>query len=610
MDHHLEAVASEPADPLLPPPKPDHLMKTDSFASSDTAVVDLVDAAAAEPAAAAAALALRRAYFAPNATLSHSDAPLCLSRGAGCRLYCASTGRAYLDAQNNVAHVGHAHRAVAEAVARQLLEINTNARYASLELGAYCAELVATLPAEVRGCFPGGRGGGDQPPMVFLTNSGSEANDLALRLARARHHQRFPGGGAAPAFHVAVLAGAYHGHLDSVSQLSPYKFWASSGGGDDDGRSEDDGALRFARTKPEWVHVVPVPLEKAEGSSAGAMLFDGAAAARAVARAARLKGGRIGLVIAEPAPSCAGQVALPPGFLASLFATLRAEEGALCCVDEVQTGFGRFGGGAFWAFEEQLILLPPPPPSSSSSNCLPDLVTMGKPMGNGYPLAGLIATRAAAQAFVHGAREPYFNTFGGSNASVAAGRAVLRAIRDDRLVERAGRAGAVLGAALARVAAAHPEHVRDVRGQGLFWGVEVSRWAAAAAAVADEYDDHGEEEEEEKEEEGNAACCWLPAPAKAAWVARRMRDASAVLVSVDGVYGNVLKIKPPMCFGAAEARELAAALDAALAALPAVAGEAGEGAARLERRERELWRTAVRPVRATYERNARELGLM
>jgi ethanolamine-phosphate phospho-lyase len=584
------------------PPQDISLVKTDSFASTDTAVAPAAAAATAAAATAAAAatdnddtgpLALRRRYFAPNATLSHPDAPLTLSRGVGCRLHCAHTGRAYLDAQNNVAHLGHGHAGVAAAVSAQLLALNTNSRYVSPELGLYCRELVGTLPK--------GMQGGEQqqpppPPLVFLTNSGSEANDLALRLARAHHAERFGcgnGDAAPPAFHVAVLGGAYHGHLDSVVRLSPYKFWAAPSSSPSP-PSSSAAAHAHARTKPSWVHVIPLPDEFVGGQAT--RFCDGAAAARAVVRAARKQGGRIGLAVAEAIPSCAGQALLPAGFLAALFSTLRQEEpNVLCCVDEVQTGFGRVGAPHFWAFEPQLLMGPP--------NCLPDLITLGKPAGNGFPLAGLIATRAASHAFCELSGEPYFNTYGGSNCSVAAGRAVLRAVKEERLAERAAATGVVLGALLRRVADAHKAHVRDVRGVGLFWGVDIGRVVAVADAGAADCGAMA------TAAATTAATATVPAPAKASWLARRMRDVSGVLVSVDGVYGNVLKIKPPMVFGAQESRELAAALDAALWALDSGAVAADERAA-LERRERESWLGAVLPVREMYERNARELGLM
>jgi ethanolamine-phosphate phospho-lyase len=597
-------------------PRDVSMLKTDSFASTDTAT----DAAAAAAVAADAPapspaggddnhpLALRRRFFAPNATLAHADSPLALSRGLGCRLLCAETGRAYLDAQNNVAHLGHSHAAVAAAVSAQLLRLNTNSRYVSSELGLYCRELVETLPAVML------RAAAQEEPLVFLTNSGSEANDLALRVARANHAQRFGGGGGGaptgdappPAFHVAVLGGAYHGHLDSVVRLSPYKFWAPGSAGAGTG-----GAEAAARTKPDWVHVIPLPDEFRAGRAT--RFDDGAAAARAVCAAARSKGGRIAFAIAESIPSCAGQCPLPPGYLAALFSTLRQEEGrdgVVCCVDEVQTGFGRVGHPHFWAFEPQLLPLAESARGGGGGggglDCLPDLISMGKPMGNGFPLAGLMAARrGAARAFCEHSGEPYFNTFGGSGCSVAAGRAVLKAVRDERLAERAAATGRALGGLLRRVAAAHGRHVRDVRGCGLFWGVEITR----AVSVAPPSAERGAAEEEPPPQH---QLLLLPAPVKAAWVARRMRDASGVLVSVDGIYGNVLKVKPPMCFGPDEARELADALDAALSELGGSGGGAGaeEELAALERREAHAWATQGARVREMYDRNARELGLL
>lgn len=354
----------------------------------------------------------RRTVMSRALSLAYSE-PLHIVRGKGAYLYDAD-GREYLDLVNNVAHVGHCHPRVVEAGARQMAVLNTNTRYLHGSVVDYARRLAATLPDPLHVCF--------------FVNSGSEANDLALRLAYA-HTGRDE---------VVVLDHAYHGHLSSTIGLSPYK---------------------FKDARPVRTQVAP--------------LFD------------ELRVDRPAALFAEPILGCAGQVVPPAGYLRAAFETVRAA-GGVCVADEVQTGFGRIGEH-FWAFELDGVV--------------PDIVTMGKPIGNGHPLAAVVTTPEIAASFLTGME--YFNTFGGNPVSAEIGLAVLDVIADERLQAHALAMGARLLDGLRGL------DVVDARGHGLFLGVELDSRARAAAV-----------------KEG--------------------LKARGVLISTDGPNDDVLKIKPPL----------------------------------------------------------------
>ncbi|MBV8206358.1 MAG: aminotransferase class III-fold pyridoxal phosphate-dependent enzyme, partial [Acidobacteria bacterium] len=379
-------------------------------------------------------------------------------------------GRRYLDCVNNVNHVGHCHPAVVRAAAEQMAILNTNTRYLHETVLEYSARLAATLPPELH--------------VVYLVNSGSEANELALRMARA-HTGRSE---------VIVIEGAYHGNTSSLVDLSPYKFDGPGG-----------------RGCPAWVHKVPLP-DCYRGLYRGP--HTGEAYAPHVAQA--VAAGKIAAFFAESAPGCGGQIILPAGYLNQAFAAVRAA-GGVCIADEVQTGLGR-AGRHFWMFE--------------AAGAIPDIVTLGKPIGNGHPLGAVITTTAIAQSFANGME--YFNTFGGNPVSCAAGLAVLDAIRDEGLQQNALETGDYLLNILRELQGRHAM-VGDVRGAGLFLGVELV---------------HDRESRE-------------PATREAAEIVERMKD-RGVLLSADGPAHNVLKIKPPLVFSQANAAFLAEQLDAGL----------------------------------------------
>jgi len=398
------------------------------------------------------ALAERRERSLPGVLSLSYDTPLHIVRGRGQYLF-GSDGRAYLDLVNNVCHVGHCHPHVVRALSEQAGRLNTNTRYLHETVLAYAERLTATLPESLDVCF--------------LVNSGSEANELALRLARA----------ATGRHDVLVIDGAYHGNTGACIEMSPYKFNGRGGSG-----------------KAEWVHVVSTP----DTYRAPVTAAEHAAEVGQVIGQADSAGRSIAAFFAEPLLSCGGQIPLPDGSLAAAFEQVRAA-GGLCVADEVQVGFGRVGE-AMWAFELQGVV--------------PDIVVMGKPIGNGHPLGAVVCTRAVADAFDSGME--FFSTFGGNPVSAAVGMAVLDVIEQESLQRRAAELGARFIAGLEDLRGRHAL-IGDVRGRGLFLGIELVR-------------DHGTLE---------------PADAEAAAIVNAMKH-QGVLLATDGPLHNVIKIKPPL----------------------------------------------------------------
>jgi 4-aminobutyrate aminotransferase-like enzyme len=427
---------------------------------------------------AAEILAVRRRHVGSSLSLAYRT-PLHIVRGAGAYLYDAD-GRAYLDCVNNVAHVGHAHPRVVEAGVAQMRLLNTNTRYLHENIVRYAERLTELLPDHLEVCY--------------FVNSGSEANELALRLARA----------ATGRPDVASVDVAYHGNTQRLVEISPYKFNGPGGAG----QAAD-------------VQVVPLPdpyrgAHRGPGPEAGAAYV---ADSRAVLDSAAAAGHPAGGLIAEAIPSTAGQVVPPEGWLAGLFDAARAV-GAVPIADEVQVGFGRVGTDT-WAF--------------GAEGARPDIVTMGKPIGNGQPLGAVVTTRAIADAFANGME--YFNTFGGNAVSAAIGLAVLDVIADEGLQEHARVVGERLLDGLRGVATRH-RAIGDVRGRGLFAGIEFVR------------------DRETREPDAE--------------LAENVANAAAergVLLSTDGPFHNVIKIKPPLVFSAADADRLVDTVDAVLAEL-------------------------------------------
>lgn len=426
------------------------------------------------PPPAAALLARRRRLLGPSLSL-HYRRPLHIVRGFGQYLYDAQ-GRPYLDCVNNVCHVGHSHPRVVAALAQQAATLNTNTRYLHENILRLAERLSATLPEPLR--------------VWFFVNSGSEANDLALRLAWAYTGQR----------DVLVLEGAYHGNLSSLIAISPYKFDGPGGQG-----------------APEWVHKLPMPCAyrgtyRHEPDPARAY----GEHARRVIAAVQAQGHGIAAFIAEALMGTGGQVVFPPETLREIYQAVH-EAGGVCIADEVQIGFGRVGE-AFWGFQTQGVV--------------PEIVTFGKPMGNGHPLAAVVTTPEIAQAFATGME--YFNTFGGNPVSCAVGLAVLDVLEAEGLQEHVREVGAALKGWLREIADRYPL-IGDVRGLGLFLGVELVRDRETLEPAAEE----------------------------AAALVEYAKD-RGVLLGVDGPLHNVLKIKPPLPFTHADAERLVEVMEEGL----------------------------------------------
>jgi 4-aminobutyrate aminotransferase-like enzyme/Ser/Thr protein kinase RdoA (MazF antagonist) len=417
----------------------------------------------------------RRRRLGPTLELSYDD-PVHVVRGEGVWLI-ENTGRSLLDAYNNVPSVGHCHPSVVQAIARQAATLNTNTRYMYKSVIEYADRLTATMPGDLSVC-------------MFVC-SGSEANDLAWRLAKA--HTGNSGG--------IVMEDAYHGTTDVVYDLSPAEYGEGTG-----------------RTLAKYIATVPAPdgyrgkfrRDDPQYAQRYAACFDDAIAsldARGFAPAAYY----LDLVLCSN-----GIMVPPPGYLSAAFQKVRAA-GGLCVADEVQSGFGRTGDH-FWGFE--------------AHDVVPDIVTLGKPIGNGISMGAVVTTPAIVASLMK--ETDFFSTTGGNPVSCAAGLAVLDVLEEEGLQERAARVGAKLRSLIEELAGQHPL-IGEVRGAGLFIGVELVRDRSTLEPAAEE----------------------------ARTVVNRMRELG-VLVGREGPDGNVLKIRPPLVFDENHALQLTDALDRAL----------------------------------------------
>jgi len=442
--------------------------------ASEEQVAQALSEACPQPAASVpyADLRTRRAeLMGANLSLSYAD-PIHAVRGWMQYLH-DDTGRPYLDFYNNVPHVGHSHPHVAEAISRQSAILATNTRYLSGIRLDYIERLAGLFPAPL--------------DTVYLVNSASEANDLALRIVRAATGRR----------DVVVQEGAYHGHTSSLIDISPYKAEGPGGEG-----------------VPEWVHTVPIPdpyrgLHRGpESGAAYAAEVEGCLTSAAAA------GRPVAAFFAETFPSVGGQIIPPDGYLSGAAEAVR-RHGALLVADEVQTGFGRLGR-SLWGFELEGVV--------------PDLVVLGKPMGNGFPIGAVITTRAIADAFDTGME--FFSTFGGNPVACAAGNAMLDVLFEEGLQGRAARLGDQLLAGLRELQPRYP-WMGDVRGMGLFLGLE---------CVTDP----------EKRR---------PNAVRARATVERLRQAG-ILAGTDGPDHNVVKLRGPLVLTSRNAERLIEAWDA------------------------------------------------
>jgi 4-aminobutyrate aminotransferase-like enzyme len=422
----------------------------------------------------------RRNLLGKNLSVSYEH-PLKIVRGWMQYLY-DETGQAYLDVYNNVPLVGHSHPRVVRAAQEQLALLNTNTRYLHDNVNHYAERLTRKLPEPLRVCF--------------FVNSGSEANELALRLART-HTRRED---------IIVLEHAYHGHTNTLIDISPYKFNGPGG-----------------RGKKPWVHVVPLAddyrgLYRRGDSAAGEKY------ARHVAEIlerTRAEGHGVAAYIAETLPSVGGQIVFPPGYLSNVYRHVH-DAGAVCIADEVQVGFGRLGTH-FWGFETQGVV--------------PDIVVLGKPIGNAFPLAALITTKEIADSFANGME--FFSTFGGNPVACAAALAVLDVLEEEQLQEHALKVGAYLTNGL-RALQDRYALIGDVRGSGLFLGVDLVLNRETREA----------------------------APLQASYIVNRLRECG-ILAGTDGPLHNVIKLRPPLVFTEADADFFLNTLDAVLQEDPA-----------------------------------------
>lgn len=424
--------------------------------------------------------AVRQQHFSQTLSLSYQQ-PLKIVRGQGAYLF-DEQGQDYLDMVNNVCHVGHCHPHVVAAAQRQIASLNTNTRYLHDNLVNYAERLLATFPEPLSVCF--------------FVNSGSEANELAFRLARC----------ATGRDDLLVVEGAYHGNTNACIEASSYKFDGPGGAG-----------------APAHVHKVPLPYPYRGRYQGDDTTSAYAGDVRQVVENLEWHSKAPGAFICESLQGVAGQIVMPEGYLQQVYSTVR-KAGAVCIADEVQVGFGRVGE-AMWGFQTQQVT--------------PDIVTLGKPIGNGHPMAAVVTTQAVADAFVTGME--YFNTFGGNPVSCAIGMAVLEVLEQEGLIVRAQRTGEYLKQQLAVLAKSY-SCIGDIRGKGLFLGVEL---------VTDQQHK-------------------TPATAQTAWLIEFFKS-HRILLSSEGPDANVLKIKPPMVFGQKEADRFLEIFNQGLATMPVLA---------------------------------------
>lgn len=419
-------------------------------------------------------LAERKEHIGRNLSIAYKQ-KIKIVRGALQYLY-DDKGNTYVDCVNNPSHVGHCHPVVVKRMQKQLATLNTNTRYLHDSIVEYAKRLTATLPSSLSVCY--------------FTNSGSEANDLAVRMARHYTKQK----------DIIVLDHAYHGTSTVAMEMSPYKF---------------DGKGGFG--KMPWIHKAMNP-----DMYRGAYRYDDADAGKKYAADVqriidelKKENKAPAVFICETLLGVGGQIPLPPNYLSEVYQHVR-NAGGLCIADEVQVGFGRVGE-KFWGFELQDVI--------------PDMVVMGKPIGNGHPLAAVVVTNEIADAFNNGME--YFNTFGGNPVSMTAGLAVLDVIEQEQMQQHALDVGNYLLQGFRMLMQKHLI-IGDVRGHGLFIGAELVKDRITLEPALPEID----------------------------IVVEKVKS-KGYLISTDGPLHNVLKIKPPLTFNKKNADELLQYLDEA-----------------------------------------------
>lgn len=366
-------------------------------------------------------------------------------------------GNSYLDAYNNIPHVGHQHPRVVESGQRQMAKLNTNTRYLYDPLQEYAEKLLSKFPSTLN--------------KVYFVNSGSAASDLAVRLAQTYLQKQG----------MVVMEHGYHGNTRMGIDISPYKYQSKGGKG---------------KSHHIIEAVIPDTYRGAYRNNNGEA---GMAYANDLLEKIRSHEGGIAGFIAEPIIGCGGQVPLAKGYLQAVYPAIRAQ-GGVCISDEVQTGFGRMGSH-FWGYEKQGVV--------------PDIVILGKPMGNGHPMGAVVTTEAIAEAFNNGME--FFSSFGGNPVSCAIGSAVLDVIEEEQLQQNTSMVGDYFMDQLRQLQNEFTS-IGDVRGSGLFIGVEFIK------------DDQ-----------------LTPNTELAQRIKNELRNRH-ILVSTDGPYDSVIKSKPPLCF--------------------------------------------------------------
>lgn len=396
-------------------------------------------------------IARRQATFGASSVLVY-ELPIKMVRAEGVWMFDAD-GRRYLDVYNNVASVGHCHPRVVDAIAKQAATLNTNTRYLYDNIHDYAERLLATFPAALSN--------------IVFTCTGSESNDFALRLTKS-----FTGGSG-----FVVTETAYHGNTEAVTEVSPSSF--------------------RTRSVPPHVRTVPAPDQyRHPTNDVGARLAEDVA--EGIASLER-NGVKFAGLLVDSIFSSDGIYTDPAGFLKQAVDVVH-KAGGLFLSDEVQPGFGRTGT-AMWGFQRHCVE--------------PDIVTMGKPMGNGYPVGGVVTRPEILESLCE--TTGYFNTFGGNPVAAAAGLAVLDVIEDEGLIENAKEIGGYFRLGLQALASRYPA-IGDVRSAGLFIGIEFSLPGTTE-----------------------------PDPATASHVINALKE-RGVLIGAAGAYGNVLKVRPPLCF--------------------------------------------------------------
>jgi ethanolamine-phosphate phospho-lyase len=407
----------------------------------------------------------RHNYISPILSLSY-DKPIHMVRSAFQYMYDAA-GNTFLDAYNNIPHVGHSHPKVVETGQKQMAKLNTNTRYLYDELSSYAEKLLAKFPKSLN--------------KVFFINSGSAASDLAIRMAK--NHTRKE--------KIMVMEHGYHGHTQMAMDISDYKFRQAKGQG-----------------QKEFILKTDIP------SQYNGRFNDGKSYALAAIDQIKKSKEGIATFISEPIVGCGGQVPLANGYLKELYPAIR-KQGGVCISDEVQTGFGRLGD-YFWGFE--------------AHDVIPDIVIIGKPMGNGHPMGAVICTSEIADSFSKGVE--FFSSFGGNPVSCAIGISVLEVIEEEKLQVNAKKVGDYYKSLFIELQKKY-DQIGDVRGSGLFLGIEIVK-------------SNSQE----------------PDTKLAQHVKNELRN-NFILIGTDGPFDNVLKTKPPLCFTKKNAEKVVKAIEEA-----------------------------------------------